>query len=470
MCKSPPPRSCSVASVKGVAVRVLYAIHVIVCLWKVMGVVDSISTEENMVTDFFGEMTKKLKYYLVGILGFYLLLTTVECGVIVKRQGGEWKWFSPSILLYLLMVIPCIWVVEWQMYFGRMDHRLNNSISTCNPEDFSQLNEEKTALLGFPENGDFTSKYGMTSRDWSLGLQQVMLFVLIVGRWLSPKGDISRDQLSQLLMVHFGTAADILEYVTEGLSNSVVMCNHRHILIVLVVWSLSMFQFTLSPTATRSKKKGAKKQMSCICFDTEIWSIVVSTCVQDAPFLGTRLYFMVVHQSRNQSSIFFTCKNALLLLIQTYRVIIIILDSKKKPRKRKKKTKFNLQSSPAPRRRGPAKSSSGRFRNPHLRLPRFIRNIIDRYRIRRQRPSSSAAKPRGNKEEGCLSGLKCITLPKRSTTSNSTGGRRWTLAALRPGRPNPPEQRRRHSSKGVLKGVFRTSPPKESDQRCATFI
>ncbi len=84
---------CNVANVKGVAARILYAIHTIVCLWTVMGVMDKISNEENMVTDFFGEdEAKKLKYYLVGIIGFYLLLTAVECGVIVKRQYGDFKW------------------------------------------------------------------------------------------------------------------------------------------------------------------------------------------------------------------------------------------------------------------------------------------------------------------------------------------------------------------------------------------
>ncbi len=282
----------------------------------------------------------------------------------------------------------------------------------------------------------------MTSRDWSLGLQQIMLFVLIVGRWLSPKGDISRDQLSQLLMVHFGTAADILEYVTEGLSNSVVMCNHKHIFVVLIVWSLSLFQFTLNPAATREKPKPGKKQISCLCFDTEIWSIFVSTCVQDAPFFGTRLYFMIAHNSRNQSSIFFTCKNGLLMLLQTYRVVSIILDSRKKPKKGPSRS--NLQSSPTHQRRG---VSARGLRNSYLRLPRFIRNIINRHRVRRQRPVNSAPK---TKNKGCLSGCNC--LPSSSLTnrfnSNPTG-----------------QRRRRHSSKGTP--ATAKSP---NEQRRATIM
>ena len=36
--------------------------------------------------------------------------------------------------------------------------------------------------------------------------------MLIIGRWILPKGAISHDQLSQLLLVYVGTAADIVEF------------------------------------------------------------------------------------------------------------------------------------------------------------------------------------------------------------------------------------------------------------------
>lgn len=43
-------------------------------------------------------------------------------------------------------------------------------------------------------------------------LEQVLLLLLIVGRWLLPKGKLTHDQLSQLLLVYIGTAADIVEF------------------------------------------------------------------------------------------------------------------------------------------------------------------------------------------------------------------------------------------------------------------
>jgi hypothetical protein len=38
-----------------------------------------------------------------------------------------------------------------------------------------------------------------------------LIIGIILGRWLLPRGDITRDQLSALLLGYVGTAADILE-------------------------------------------------------------------------------------------------------------------------------------------------------------------------------------------------------------------------------------------------------------------
>jgi len=43
-------------------------------------------------------------------------------------------------------------------------------------------------------------------------LEQVLLLLLILGRWILPKGKLTHDQLSQLLLVYIGTAGDIVEF------------------------------------------------------------------------------------------------------------------------------------------------------------------------------------------------------------------------------------------------------------------
>ena len=47
--------------------------------------------------------------------------------------------------------------------------------------------------------------------EWCKVLEQMLLLLLIIGRWLLPKGEITREQLSQLLLVYIGMAADIIE-------------------------------------------------------------------------------------------------------------------------------------------------------------------------------------------------------------------------------------------------------------------
>lgn len=56
--------------------------------------------------------------------------------------------------------------------------------------------------------------------DWILALHQILLILLIVGKWLLPLGGgVTRDELSQLLLIFVGTAADILEFTSETLSD-----------------------------------------------------------------------------------------------------------------------------------------------------------------------------------------------------------------------------------------------------------
>lgn len=52
----------------------------------------------------------------------------------------------------------------------------------------------------------------LTSDEWIRTLEQLLLLLLILGRGILPKGKLTHDQLSQLLLVYIGTAADIVEF------------------------------------------------------------------------------------------------------------------------------------------------------------------------------------------------------------------------------------------------------------------
>ena len=82
-----------------------------------------------------------------------------------------------------------------------------------------QIDELKQIL------GDIQVSIALAPEQWGKILEQILLVVLILGRhvkyvqikfnfscrWLLPKGKMSRDQFSQLMLVYTGMAADIVE-------------------------------------------------------------------------------------------------------------------------------------------------------------------------------------------------------------------------------------------------------------------
>ncbi|CAF0902537.1 unnamed protein product [Rotaria sordida] len=78
------------------------------------------------------------------------------------------------------------------------------------------------------------------------------MFIIILGRWLLPKGNISHSALSQLLLVYLSLASDILDLLTS-LGETEIYLSSSMVRTVLIVFSLCMFQFTLNLTATRGR-------------------------------------------------------------------------------------------------------------------------------------------------------------------------------------------------------------------------
>lgn len=79
--------------------------------------------------------------------------------------------------------------------------------------------------------------------DWILALHQILLILLIVGKWILPLGGgVTRDELSQLLLIFVGTAADILEFTSETLLVIEWVANPSFFLLTIV----SQFRFTFN--------------------------------------------------------------------------------------------------------------------------------------------------------------------------------------------------------------------------------
>ena len=81
-----------------------------------------------------------------------------------------------------------------------------------------------------------------------------LIIGIIIGRWLLPRGEITRDQLSALLLGYVGTAADILE-LFEVFDDSRMNGQWSISLAVLGVYSWSLLQFCLVTTATTGKEQ-----------------------------------------------------------------------------------------------------------------------------------------------------------------------------------------------------------------------
>lgn len=172
-------------------------------------------------------------------------------------------------------------------------------------------------------------------QDWVAGLEQTMLIVLVLGRWLMPKGDMSRDQLSQLLMAYVGLGADILD-IFDTFKEPEIKTNRVVVIIGLALFSWALMQFPMVLTQTQPPKdepqQGSLCGISCCpsapvvltsCCSSEVWSLLLTVGLQDGPFLLYRLYLMVQEQVLNQLMIFFTCKNILIVLLELYRIFVV---------------------------------------------------------------------------------------------------------------------------------------------------
>ena len=109
------------------------------------------------------------------------------------------------------------------------------------------------------------------------------------------------------------------------------MNNHRSIN------SLNSLQSPLwSPTRAKSSSARKKAGNGSVKFflgsrsskflRSEIWSILVTLSLQDGPFFAVRLVAIIVFHVRSFLTYFFTFKNFLILVFQTYRIAAICFE------------------------------------------------------------------------------------------------------------------------------------------------
>ncbi|VDK50060.1 unnamed protein product [Dibothriocephalus latus] len=79
-------------------------------------------------------------------------------------------------------------------------------------------------------------------------IERVHLLCAIIGRWLLPLYGIGTDQITELLLINIGTAADIID-LFEAFSEEAVVKHFSLQVSILCLWQVSLLQFCFNKTA-----------------------------------------------------------------------------------------------------------------------------------------------------------------------------------------------------------------------------
>ncbi|XP_072523942.1 transmembrane protein 26b [Salminus brasiliensis] len=266
-------------------------------------------------------------YWFLTIL--YLPLVVELILTLRRRKGKDYKWFSPAIFLFLISIIPTIWILEL--------HHQQNKSSDAKCAKLDSSDSIKDIFSSWKNSSTNTTEVfkffrdlsSVCPNDWILALHQILLILLIVGKWLMPIGaGVTRDELSQLLLIFVGTAADILEFTSETLSD-VKDNSPQLVYIILAIWTWSMLQFPFHLSVVNSRADDECESQSDSLLTrhrTDFWAVVETLFIQDGPFLVVRLTVMIHFNIIHQMLVFFAIKNFLVVALNVYRMWVIFQD------------------------------------------------------------------------------------------------------------------------------------------------
>ncbi|KAH8384058.1 hypothetical protein KR009_011978 [Drosophila setifemur] len=333
-----------ISTIKAVLTRIIFSAHSLIAVWHVTNL-------------------KHEKIYWTLCAPLLLLLFEGIFTIMIKKTQ-EWRWFCPSVFLYLSSIVPAIWLLELDKVTHRRQFMTSNNsnnntgnftLSGCLLTTTSTI-VDTSNISGIAPVANLLDQVGIrnvgsiTLNTLTTLIEQFLMLILIVGRWLLPKGDLTRDQLSQLLLVYIGTAADIIEFFDSYKDDSIASVDFL-VYLTLGIWSWSLMQFTIVLSATRgrrprgsgshSKEEQADCCQSCCC-GIDVWGIVLNVILQDAPFLTFRLLIIFHYNIINYMNVFFTSefflflvstlklklflwpgKNSLVIILQLYRLYVV---------------------------------------------------------------------------------------------------------------------------------------------------
>ncbi|CAL8111502.1 unnamed protein product [Orchesella dallaii] len=406
---------------KAILTRIIFGSHGLLAIWRVT------------------EIKNDPYYWYLTASVFALAFEGIFTLTIKKNQ--EWKWFCPSVFFYLCSVVPAIWLIE----VDRFDKRL----AFQNQAD--QVAAAGAAAAGAAAAGNSTKPisigeipgldtFGVDLKIpveidpemWVLVIEQFLMLILIIGRWMLPKGGLTRDQLSQLLLVYIGTAADIIEFFDsfkdDKISRHRILC-----LLILSIWSWSLLQFTFVLTATKARRTRLTTEVKEtpklkivngiikvreVCCNIDVWAILINIILQDAPFLIFRALLILYYKIITYMNIFFTCKNTLVIILQFYRLYVV--------QQEKNKELSKIQKACTSKNVANAVERAARM-GPHNKegKARLVKNSASN---KRSGPSSKQAKEKRDKHRSQDS-ISSQNTSKSHSSRRDRNGRRRSLSA-----------------------------------------
>ncbi|XP_023337543.1 uncharacterized protein LOC111708415 [Eurytemora carolleeae] len=289
---------------------------------------------------------------------WYLAITILLLGfegifTLTIKETQEWKFFCPSVFLYLTSVCPAIWLIELDKLDTRLQQKesremlLSGNYSTFSTLLSDGMVDDTEDRIGFNSTLNTTLDLNVLKDvgipvDLSnipiqvdndtlvLIIEQFLMLILIIGRWMLPKGNLTRDELAQILLCYIGTAADIIEFF-DSFKDDKVNTNKVLCVAVLSIWSWSLMQFTFVITSSKEKpidlNASACEKAKQICCNVDVWGILINIILQDAPFFVFRLLLITYYKLISYMNIFFICKNTLVITLQFYRLFVVQLEA-----------------------------------------------------------------------------------------------------------------------------------------------
>ncbi|KAK3085286.1 hypothetical protein FSP39_001083 [Pinctada imbricata] len=220
--------------------------------------------------------------------------------------------FSPCFFIYLCCTFPGLWILESDR-FGIFNDTFNMK------NNGSEITNTLTEIYGV------TLPFELDKDTWVSVLEQLLLVIILIGRWLLPHRALTHDQLSTVMLIYIGPAFDVMELLI--IFEEPVIRNDKSLsLAIFIVWTVSFLQFTLLLPSNGKKQKAAsdksKNDRFYMFCDYEVLGLIIYTLLMDVPFFVVRMYAIIHHQLFKDGLIFFAAKNFMLIIFTMYRVSV----------------------------------------------------------------------------------------------------------------------------------------------------